>query len=61
MDSSCAFVSLVSWHFGNDLFLDNIVVVNNGVKLALKVILDGPYDTSTLKMRDDLRAADSSH
>jgi len=44
-------------HFGNDLFIDNINVVNNGVKLSLKVMLDGPYDSNTQLMRDDLRAA----
>ena len=44
-------------NFGNDLFLDNITVVNNGVKLALKVMLEGAYDSGTLKMRDDLRTA----
>ena len=43
-------------HFGNDLFLDNIAVVNSGVKLALKVLLDGPYDTNAQLMRDDIRA-----
>ena len=44
-------------HFGNDLFLDNIVVVNNGVRLALKLMLEGPYDGNTLLMRDDMRNA----
>ncbi|MBK7943577.1 MAG: M36 family metallopeptidase [Flavobacteriales bacterium] len=43
-------------HFGNDLFLDNIAVVNNGLRLSMKVLLDGPYDGNTLLMRDDLRA-----
>ncbi len=46
-------------NFGNDLFLDNIAVVNTGVKLAMKVMLDGPYDPVTFKMRDDLRIAGS--
>ncbi|MBK9193759.1 MAG: hypothetical protein IPO17_01995 [Flavobacteriales bacterium] len=44
-------------HFGNDLFLDNIAILNNGVRLALKLMLEGPYDAGTLKMRDDLRVA----
>ncbi|MBK6775620.1 MAG: M36 family metallopeptidase [Flavobacteriales bacterium] len=44
-------------HFGNDLFLDNITMLNNGVRLALKLMLEGPYDAGTLKMRDDLRVA----
>jgi Fungalysin metallopeptidase (M36)/Fungalysin/Thermolysin Propeptide Motif len=44
-------------HFGNDLFLDNITILNNGVRLVLKLMLEGPYDPGTLKMRDDLRVA----
>ncbi|MBK6829477.1 MAG: hypothetical protein IPG92_01455 [Flavobacteriales bacterium] len=31
--------------------------MNNGVKLAVKVLLDGPYDSNTQLMRDDLRVA----
>ena len=43
--------------FGNDLFLDNIAVLNTGIRLAVKVMLEGAYDSGTLKMRDDLRNA----
>ena len=43
--------------YGDRLYLDNIQVVNNGVRLALKVFLDGAYDTGTGLMRDDLRTA----
>ncbi len=43
--------------YGNRLYLDNVEVVNSGVRLALKVLLEGPYDGGTLKMRDDLRIA----
>lgn len=44
-------------HFGNDLFIDNINVVNTGVRLALKVLLEGPYDANTQLMSDALRTA----
>ncbi|HRH38176.1 MAG TPA: PKD domain-containing protein, partial [Flavobacteriales bacterium] len=43
--------------YGDRLYLDNIEVVNNGLRLALKLFLDGPYDSNTQLMRDDLRAA----
>jgi hypothetical protein len=43
--------------YGNRLYLDNIAVENNGLRLALKVLLDGPYDAGTQKMNDGLRAA----
>ncbi len=41
--------------YGDRLYLDNIEVVNNGVRMALKLMLDGAYDSNTLLMRDDLR------
>lgn len=44
-------------HFGNDLFIDNITVQNTGVRLALKALLEGPYDSSTQLMSDALRTA----
>ena len=43
--------------YGNRLYLDNITLENNGVRLALKLMLEGPYDTNTQLMRDDLRFA----
>lgn len=43
--------------YGDRLYLDNIALENNGVRLALKLFLDGPYDQATGTMRDDLRAA----
>ncbi|MBK9193754.1 MAG: PKD domain-containing protein [Flavobacteriales bacterium] len=43
--------------YGNRFYLDNVEVVNNGVRLALKLMLEGAYDAGTLKMRDDLRVA----
>jgi hypothetical protein len=43
--------------YGDRLYLDNINIVNNGLKLALKLMLEGPFDTNTALMRDDLRAA----
>ncbi len=43
--------------FGNWLYLDNAQVESNGVKVALKLMLEGPYDVNTDRMRDDLRAA----
>jgi PKD repeat protein len=43
--------------YGDRLYLDNINIVNNGVKLALKLLLDGPYDSNTQLMGDGLRTA----
>jgi len=43
--------------YGDRLYLDNIEVVNQGMRLALKLMLDGPYDPDTGLMRDHLRAA----
>ncbi|MEO8069000.1 MAG: PKD domain-containing protein, partial [Flavobacteriales bacterium] len=43
--------------YGNRLYLDNINITNSGLRLALKVMLEGPYDAGTQKMRDDLRVA----
>lgn len=43
--------------FGDRVYLDNIVLENNGVRLALKMFLDGPYDQANGTMRDDLRVA----
>ena len=44
-------------HFGNDLFIDDINVVNTGVRLAVKMLLEGPYDQNTQLMSDALRAS----
>ena len=43
--------------YGDRLYLDNLEVVNNGLRLALKLFLDGPYDSNAQLMRDDLRSA----
>lgn len=43
--------------YGNFLYLDNVTIENNGVKLALDMLLEGPYVAATGLMRDDLRAA----
>lgn len=43
--------------YGDRLYLDNIQVVNSGMRLALKMVLEGAYDTNIGSMRDDLRAA----
>lgn len=43
--------------YGNWLYLDNVVVERNGVQVALKLMLEGAYDSGTDRMRDDLRAA----
>ncbi len=43
--------------FGNNFYLDNVAVVNNGVRVAMKVVLEGPYDALSGRMRDDLRSA----
>ena len=43
--------------YGNRLYIDNLAVSNSGLLLALKLMLEGPYDAGTLKMRDDLRMA----
>ena len=43
--------------YGNYLYLDNVSVIQNGLKLAVKLKLEGPYESATDRMRDDLRAA----
>ncbi len=43
--------------YGNRFYMDNVEVVNTGMRLALKLMLEGAYDSGTLKMRDDLRVA----
>ncbi len=43
--------------YGDRLYLDNIAVTNSGVRVALKLMLEGAYDSGTGKMRDDLRLA----
>jgi hypothetical protein len=45
--------------YGNRMFLDNVAIESNGVRLALKLMLEGPYDAGADRMRDDLRAAGS--
>jgi hypothetical protein len=41
--------------YGNWLYLDNVVIERNGVRAAVKLMLDGPYEESSGLMRDDLR------
>ena len=43
--------------FGNNLYLDNIQIEQSGVQLEIQAALEGPFDTNTNLMRDDLRAA----
>ena len=43
--------------FGNNLYLDNIELTRNGVSLALRMMLDGPFDAGSGQMNDGLRAA----
>ncbi len=43
--------------YGNNLYLDNVAIVQNGVRLALALMLEGALDLNTGLMRDDLRAA----
>lgn len=43
--------------FGNSVLLDNIAVTNSGMRVAVKLMLEGAYDGATLKMRDELRGA----
>lgn len=43
--------------YGNWLYLDDVVVERNGVRVALKLMLEGAYDSGADRMRDDLRAA----
>jgi PKD repeat protein len=43
--------------YGDRLYLDNISVTNSGMRLALKLMLEGAYDPGTGKMRDNLRLA----
>lgn len=42
--------------YGNWLHLDDVVIERNGVRVALKLMLDGPYESSNDRMRDQLRA-----
>ncbi len=41
--------------FGDRLYLDNLVLENNGLRLDLKVFLDGAYNSATSLMQDGLR------
>ncbi|HRH39835.1 MAG TPA: hypothetical protein PK760_15905, partial [Flavobacteriales bacterium] len=43
--------------YGNYLYLDNVSLTQNGLKLAVRLMLEGPYESATNRMRDDLRAA----
>jgi hypothetical protein len=43
--------------YGDRLYLDNISVTNSGMRLALKLMLEGAFDSGTGRMRDDLRTA----
>ena len=43
--------------YGNYLYLDNVSLTQNGLKLAVKLMLEGPYVSATNRMRDDLRVA----
>lgn len=43
-------------YYGNWLYLDDAVIERNGVRVALKLMLDGPYDDATDRMQDNLRA-----
>ena len=43
--------------YGNYLYLDNVSLTQNGLKLAVKLMLEGPYVSATNRMRDDLRTA----
>jgi hypothetical protein len=42
-------------NYGNWLYLDDVVIERNGVRVALKLMLDGPYDEATDRMSDGLR------
>jgi hypothetical protein len=43
--------------YGNNLYLDNIELTRNGVRIALRMMLDGPFDATTGVMNDGLRAS----
>ena len=43
--------------YGNWLYLDNAEIESNGVRVALKLILEGAYNPNTDRMRDTLRFA----
>ncbi|MBK9146744.1 MAG: M36 family metallopeptidase [Flavobacteriales bacterium] len=43
-------------NYGNWLYLDDVVIERNGVRVAVKLMLDGPYDEGTDRMSDGLRA-----
>lgn len=42
--------------YGNNLYLDNVGITQSGLRLALRLMLEGPYE-GTGKMRTDLRSA----
>jgi hypothetical protein len=41
--------------YGNWLYLDNVTVERNGISVALRLMLDGPYNEFTQRMDDGLR------
>ncbi|NUQ14796.1 MAG: PKD domain-containing protein [Flavobacteriales bacterium] len=41
--------------YGDRLYLDNIAILNGGLRVAVKLMLEGPYDANTGRMRDLLR------
>ncbi|MBK8499954.1 MAG: M36 family metallopeptidase [Flavobacteriales bacterium] len=43
--------------YGNWFYLDNAQIESNGVRVALKLMLEGAYDENVDRMRDDLRSA----
>ncbi len=43
--------------YGNYLYLDNVALTQNGLKVAVKLFLGGAYVEADARMRDDLRSA----
>ena len=43
-------------NYGNWLYLDDVVIERNGVRVAVKLMLDGPYDEGADRMSDGLRS-----
>jgi hypothetical protein len=42
--------------YGNWLYVDNVQVVSNGLAVPVRLMLEGPYDQATGRMKDGLRS-----
>lgn len=55
-DGQSILVRLVTINgYGNWLYVDNVQVVSNGLAVPVRLMLEGPYDQATGRMKDGLR------